>query len=565
MADLNLPKPVYQASGGLLLPPIQRPVDVGGGGVIVPRTNPVSTPSPTPAPAPAPVAKDPAAETLPTQATNPFKLKDGKVLVNRDFLEQYRGQLEEKADQHGFASAEDYLAAVASGATKSPQKGKDWSGKTVGEISPVEWSEQAKMKAAAIAKEHGMTPEEFMSIIRHESAGTYSPEVTNSIGATGIIQFLPTTAASYLLMEQRAAAMDAATSPEAKKQAAKDNPLFWQLSANDQKQAAVWGQKTMANLPVERQLDLADLYITDRAKGKKGLENVYTAIFAGNPNEQEFKEGTDAYKGNKGLDKDKDGTITREEWTAPVKKGVKEPSGPAQQAYAAAKSKKANNKGESSPTSPEEAEGMKSRAARILSLASPGTPRADIDTVATVVNTKFLSPGTEQNKFMTTAAEGKPAAGLYWQTGAPTSIAEYEAAKKTGGRYKTENPEDVWVSKSVDKPTATGVLAHEYGHALKQEHTPTGLMSASADDSMADGWSGVIKAAATSGGDYLNKEQQGREEALFADVPDFLRGPLGYLSGFEPNKPSESFSQSTMEASSGESPFATDSWQKPRK
>jgi hypothetical protein len=438
----------------------------------------------------------------------------------------------------------------------------------VGEITPVEWSEQAKMKAAAIAKEHGMTPEEFMSIVRHESAGTYSPEVTNSIGATGIIQFLPTTAASYLLMEQRAAAMDAATSPEAKKQAAKDNPLFWQLSANDQKQAAVWGQKTMANLPVERQLDLADLYITDRAKGKKGLENVYTAIFAGNPNEQEFKEGTDAYKGNKGLDKDKDGTITREEWTAPVKSGVNMLRGnpgqkpteevPVQQAVGsvdrpqqamAAKSKKVTNKGDPFPTSPEEAEGMISRSKRILSLAMPNAPRSEIDTLTTVVPTKFVSPGTAENKLMSTAANGGGAAGLYWPTGAP----------------KSANPEDIWISKSVDKPTSAGVLAHEFGHAAGKEHEPTGLFSASADESMAGGWSGVIKAAAETGGKELDTEQGARESALFADVPDFLRGPLGYLSGFEPNKPSESFSQSTMEASSGESPFATESWQKPRK
>jgi hypothetical protein len=42
----------------------------------------------------------------------------------------------------------------------------------------------------------GFRPEWLANLINFESAGTWNPAITNSIGATGLIQFMPTTATS---------------------------------------------------------------------------------------------------------------------------------------------------------------------------------------------------------------------------------------------------------------------------------------------------------------------------------------------------------------------------------
>lgn len=46
----------------------------------------------------------------------------------------------------------------------------------------------------ALANKYGIRPEWFANLFSFESAGTLNPSITNSIGATGIIQFLPSTA-----------------------------------------------------------------------------------------------------------------------------------------------------------------------------------------------------------------------------------------------------------------------------------------------------------------------------------------------------------------------------------
>ncbi len=51
-------------------------------------------------------------------------------------------------------------------------------------------------KVISISDSLGIDPNWLMFIINYESAGTFSPSVTNSIGATGLIQFLPGTAIS---------------------------------------------------------------------------------------------------------------------------------------------------------------------------------------------------------------------------------------------------------------------------------------------------------------------------------------------------------------------------------
>ncbi len=49
-------------------------------------------------------------------------------------------------------------------------------------------------KVKQVAKRLGINPNWLMAIMYFESAKTFSPSITNSIGATGLIQFMPNTA-----------------------------------------------------------------------------------------------------------------------------------------------------------------------------------------------------------------------------------------------------------------------------------------------------------------------------------------------------------------------------------
>lgn len=49
-------------------------------------------------------------------------------------------------------------------------------------------------KINTVAANLGINPNWLMAIINWESAGSFSPAITNSIGATGLIQFMPKTA-----------------------------------------------------------------------------------------------------------------------------------------------------------------------------------------------------------------------------------------------------------------------------------------------------------------------------------------------------------------------------------
>jgi hypothetical protein len=49
-------------------------------------------------------------------------------------------------------------------------------------------------KVKKISANLGIDPNWLMAIMHFESAGTFSPSITNSIGATGLIQFIPSTA-----------------------------------------------------------------------------------------------------------------------------------------------------------------------------------------------------------------------------------------------------------------------------------------------------------------------------------------------------------------------------------
>jgi hypothetical protein len=52
-------------------------------------------------------------------------------------------------------------------------------------------------KLASIADKYGLPFEWLANLINHETAGTWNPAIQNSIGATGLIQFIPSTADGY--------------------------------------------------------------------------------------------------------------------------------------------------------------------------------------------------------------------------------------------------------------------------------------------------------------------------------------------------------------------------------
>jgi hypothetical protein len=58
-------------------------------------------------------------------------------------------------------------------------------------------SKQDIEKLGQIADKYGFPVEWLANLINHESAGTFNPAIQNSIGATGLIQFMPTTAIGY--------------------------------------------------------------------------------------------------------------------------------------------------------------------------------------------------------------------------------------------------------------------------------------------------------------------------------------------------------------------------------
>lgn len=122
-------------------------------------------------------------------------------------------------------------------------------------------------------------PEYFLAAMSFETGGTFSPSIQNGISATGLIQFLKTTAKGL-----------GTTTDDLKKMSA------------------------------VKQLEYVEKYFAG-FKGKVGtLEAVYTSILSGSPKKPEdvlFKIGTAAYKMNP-LDWNRDGKITAAEATTIV-------------------------------------------------------------------------------------------------------------------------------------------------------------------------------------------------------------------------------------------------------
>ena len=147
-------------------------------------------------------------------------------------------------------------------------------------------------KTSQIAQSLGADPRHLLAVMNFETGGTFDPAEKNRAGsgATGLIQFMPTTAK--------------------------------QLTGADSKEAAIALMESMS--PTE-QLDYVGKYL-EPFKGKLDtLDDVYMAVLwpaavGRDPNYVLFKEGTKAYWQNRGLDLNEDGRITKEEAANRVKK-----------------------------------------------------------------------------------------------------------------------------------------------------------------------------------------------------------------------------------------------------
>lgn len=134
----------------------------------------------------------------------------------------------------------------------------------------------------SMAKRLGTRPEYLLGVMSFESGGTFNPGIRNGIGATGLIQFLPSTARG--------------------------------LGTTTDK---------LAKMSSVEQLKYVEKYFNQpNFKGKLGtLEGLYTAVLSGrarsNPNDVLFTRGTNAYAQNP-LDWNNDGNITAGEAVTPV-------------------------------------------------------------------------------------------------------------------------------------------------------------------------------------------------------------------------------------------------------
>ncbi len=145
-------------------------------------------------------------------------------------------------------------------------------------------SPEFALKVQRIAATLGVNPNYLMAAMHFESGGTFSPSIKNAAGsgATGLIQFMPSTARSL------------------------------GTSTSD-----------LAKMTAEKQLDYVLAYFQQFGQ-LNSLEDVYMAILwpraIGKPNSYVlWSRGSRAYAMNSGLDSNKDGTVTKAEAAGKVR------------------------------------------------------------------------------------------------------------------------------------------------------------------------------------------------------------------------------------------------------
>lgn len=153
---------------------------------------------------------------------------------------------------------------------------------TVTALRPIAWgarvSAEFRAKVIAICADLGCDPDHLMAAMAFETGETFRPDIQNKLSkATGLIQFMPATARGL------------GTTIE-----------------------------DLARMTAVDQLDFVAKYFKPMRGRMKTLEDVYMAILfpvaVGKPNGFAlFSKPTKQYEQNKGLDRNKDGTVTKEE------------------------------------------------------------------------------------------------------------------------------------------------------------------------------------------------------------------------------------------------------------
>ena len=141
-----------------------------------------------------------------------------------------------------------------------------------------------RQKVIDIAADLGTDPNYLMAVMSFETGGTFSPSIRNpQSGATGLIQFLPSTARGL-------------------------------GTTTDQ----------LANMSAEQQLDYVARYLAPYRGRMNSVEDAYMAVLypaaVGRPNNYVlFSQGSVAYAQNRGLDLNGDGQVTKYEAATPVR------------------------------------------------------------------------------------------------------------------------------------------------------------------------------------------------------------------------------------------------------
>jgi hypothetical protein len=434
-------------------------------------------------------------------------------------------------------------------------------------LLPSDWTKENLDKAKAIGQKYGMSLQETFGIMGHETGDTYSPKTKNSIGATGLIQFIPSTSADLMLRLRQEKAVKAVRS-EAKAQeltpaeeearvalARRSNPLLWQLSPEKRKEAAQVAQRSVERMDINQQLELKDKYLEERTRGKKGVDNVYTAIFAGNPGMKVMERGTRAYENNKALDRDGNGFITREEWLRPVKNRAENIREVAINNARPMPATMPVDLDSSQRITEADKEALINDAINQVSLANPEIPMKTIRQRAMEVPIELTYPGTPEQEYLKTAGlDRKPAGGLYW-------------GKETKG------PERIQVTSSLPRPAAVGVMAHELGHALgkKEGNIPNELQYYDGQQFLERGRQAAVSGAFKEGARKLDQEQAIEEQRVKAKnfselksmvpwLPDSLVEAI--LPDMTPSKPSSSASLERIKQQNGEAEADYKTWEK---
>jgi len=145
-------------------------------------------------------------------------------------------------------------------------------------------------KVSEISQRLGVPAEYLMAVMGFETGGTYSPSAKNSVsGATGLIQFIPSTAAGL------------GTSTAA-----------------------------LAQMSAIQQLDYVEKYLSSYKGRLKSLSDVYMAVLwpaaVGKSSDQAlWSKGSNEYTQNSGLDIDKNGVVTVGEATSKARQYLPAP------------------------------------------------------------------------------------------------------------------------------------------------------------------------------------------------------------------------------------------------